>query len=175
MDVNETFDSARENELDRERADLSGLLDGYRREVLDEIEPSAAHRAAVHKMLLGLVTEDVLARKRRASFATLLAARWQRFCDCWSELAAGSLAFRLTSQLALALGVGLVLSILTIASIDQGSRADERRMQEQDGDLLPEGEVFDLSIPRRDGLGALPGEVPEEEAAPERDPFEERR
>ncbi|MCB9831558.1 MAG: hypothetical protein H6807_03715 [Planctomycetes bacterium] len=170
----EPLDERMEHELESARAELGGLIGRYRRDVLDQLEPSSRHRAAMHKMLLGLVTEDVLACRPRVGLATLLVARWRRFWDCWRELSRASLAFRLTSQLTLALGIGLVLSIATITSIHQGLRAEERRLLEEDRNVLPDGPGFELSIPagREE---ELPVEPPAAESRPADSPFDENR
>ncbi len=131
---NRSFES--DEELEALRSELSPLSQAYRRDVLGNIEPSRDYRAGMHRMMLSLVREEVLATHRRASWHARLAGRWQRWQDSWRELAASSLLFRLGTQGVMALGLGLLLSMAWMTAMDK-EEAAARTHQEWEEELAP--------------------------------------
>ena len=126
-----------DEELEALRSQLAPLSRAYHREVLENMEPSKAYRAGMHKMMLSLVREDVLASHRRASWHARLAGRWQRWQDCWGELVTSSLWFRLGTQGVMALGLGLLLSMAWVSAMNK-EEAAARTHQEWDSELVPQ-------------------------------------
>ncbi len=144
------------------RHELSPWMKEYREQVIETIEPSAAYRASMHKMMMGLVRDDVLKAHKKASLSTKIAARCQRWVACWHELVASSLLFRLGSQGVLALGLGLILSMAWISAMDEKPVAAKSTLEEQKS-MVPEA-TWKSRIPNpdefrpgeRDHLPAIP-------------------
>ncbi|MFT7619273.1 MAG: hypothetical protein ACI97A_002923 [Planctomycetota bacterium] len=152
-------------ELDALRQELTPMLNMYRDEVLQPIEPSAAYRTSMHKMMLGLVRDDVLEVHKKSSLATRLAARSERWLACWRELVATSFLFRLGTQGAFALGLGLLLSMAWISAMDKEPLAARTSIEKRNDALVPETSNWTLRISEKDALppsplGDLPKSVP---------------
>ena len=105
-----------EEDLDSLRAEVSSLTASYKTQVLETLEPSPAYRQSMHKMMLGLVTEDVLEIHHKSSWTARFLGRRDRFMSCWRELMDNSWGFRLANQGLMALAMGLLLSVLWQAS-----------------------------------------------------------
>lgn len=139
-----------DQQLEDLRSELSPFVGEYREQVIDKIEPSAAYRASMHKMMMGLVRDDVLKTHKKASAVTKFAARCQRWAACWHELVASSLLFRLGSQGVLALGLGLILSMAWITAMDSEPAAAKSSIEEQKS-MVPEA-TWKMRIPQVDEL-----------------------
>lgn len=140
--------------FDALKQDLAPMMEAYREDVLDRVAPSAAYRASMHKMMLGLVRDDVLQTHKKSAVSTRLAGRWQRLLACWKELVATSFLFRLGTQGAFALGLGLILSMGWMAAMDETPLA-ARMSSEDQRELVPEA-VWRPRMPSEDVLPPAP-------------------
>ena len=123
QDHEDTALPVNDDDLAALRKELSPTMLPYREQVLAKIEPSAEFRSNMHRMMLGLVRDDVINKYRETSWSTLVKARMDRWMSCWRQLVEESLVFRVASQGALALGLGLLLSMAWITAMDEGVRA----------------------------------------------------
>ncbi len=112
--------------------------------------------------MLGLVRDDVLAAHKESALSTRIAGRWQRWLACWRELAQTSLLFRIGTQGAFALGLGLLLSMAWVSAIDKGQVSADSVVGGQEN-FAPETtwkpRSFDLEEQPPAPLGDLPKEV----------------
>lgn len=99
--------------LEQMRSEMATEIDAYRA-ALTSREPSTRHRAKMERMLVELVREDVRDDWSRLSVSARARRIWQRWNAAWREMVEASFAFRLASQGAMALGIGLVLAILFV-------------------------------------------------------------
>lgn len=112
-----------ERELETMRGSLAGDVAAYRAE-MDGLEPSSRHRAAMERMLVELVREDVRRQWKGQSLRSSARLAWRRWNDAWRDLVERSFVFRLASQGAMALGAGLVLAILLNAGESANALAE---------------------------------------------------
>ena len=120
--------------LEQMRSEMANEIDAYR-EILTTLEPSTRHRARMERMLVELVREDVQADWKQLSLTARARRVWQRWSAAWREMVDESFAFRLASQGAMALGVGLVLAIVFVDGSRSATAYDtEMVMPQQDAE-----------------------------------------
>ncbi len=139
--------------------ELAPMMTRYQEDVLSKVEPSTAYRASMHKMMLSLVREDVLEGHKKSSWTTRLAGRVEHGIASWRELVETSSLFRFGTQAACALGLGLLLSMAWISSIDTKPVAARTILEGQE-DLAPQTK-WKPRLPQDDSLRPSPlGDFP---------------
>ena len=154
--------------LEQMRSEMANEIDAYR-EILTTLEPSTRHRARMERMLVELVREDVQADWKQLSLTARARRVWQRWSAAWREMVDESFAFRLASQGAMALGVGLVLAIVFVDGSRSATAYDtEMDMPQQEPIPVPAVDATvgadefrrSLEVEDRRGLGTRVGGRP---------------
>ena len=131
--------------LREDYAMVQDAMQRYRREVLDEIEPSKSFLAAMNREMVSMVRADVERRHAaESSLSSRLLKGWESFNARWRELFEASRAFRIASTGATALGLGILVAIGLDLSSSTSMHAADREITPE----APRGPA--LVLPRND-------------------------